>query len=66
MPVTAYWWLQNWIDNQGIDASVSGIHNERGKEILDELDDVVKRVIRNQFGKSDLEAAKRWQKAGLL
>lgn len=66
MPVTAYWWLQNWIDNQGIDASVSGIHNERGKEILDELDDVVKRVIRNQFGKNDLEAVKRWQKAGLL
>lgn len=66
MPVTAYWWLQDWIDDQRIDASVSGIHDERGKEILDELGAVVKRVLRNQFGKSDLEAARRWRRAGLF
>ena len=66
MPVTAYWWLQRWIDDQGIDASVSGIHDERGKEILNELDGVAANVLWNQFGKSDLEAAKRWKRAGLL
>jgi hypothetical protein len=66
MPVTAYWWLQDWIDEQGIDASVSGIHDEKGKEIMNELNDVIGRVLRDHFGKSDLKAAQRWSEAGLM
>lgn len=66
MPVTAYWWLQDWIDEQGIDASVSGIHDEKGKMIMNELNDVIGRVLREEFGKSDLEASRRWKNAGLM
>ncbi len=66
MPVTAYWWLQDWIDEQGIDASVSGIHDEEGKKIMNELNDVIGRVLREEFGKSDLEASRRWKNAGLM
>jgi len=66
MPVTAYWWLQDYLDDNFIDASVSGIHDDAGKEIMDEIDSVVTKVLREEFGKSDLEAAKRWNEAGLV
>lgn len=66
MPVTAYWWLQDWLDSNGFDASVSGIHDDAGKQVMDELDQVVRKVLTEDFGKSDLEAAKRWSKAGLV
>ena len=66
MPVTAYWWLQDWIDEQGIDASVSGIHDDRGEEIMNELEDVITEVIREEFEMDDTKAARRWSKAGLF
>jgi len=66
MPVSAFWWLQDYLDERGIDASVSGIHDDRGQEIMDELDSVVAEVLTEEFGRSDAEAARRWQKAGLV
>jgi len=66
MPVTAYWWLQDWLDENGYDASVTGIHDDAGKQVMDELNVVIGNVLREQFGMSDLEAAKRWSKAGLF
>lgn len=66
MPVTAFWWLQSWLDENGYDASVSGIHDDAGKQVMNELDAITTKVLREEFGESDLEAAKRWSKAGLL
>jgi CHASE3 domain sensor protein len=66
MPVSAFWWLQDYLDERGIDASVSGIHDDRGQEIMNELDSVVAEVLTEEFGRSDTEAARRWQKAGLV
>lgn len=66
MPVTAYWWLQDWLDSNGFDASVSGIHDDAGKQVMDELSVTVRNVLRDHFGKSDLKAAQRWHEAGLM
>lgn len=65
MPVTAFWWLQDWIDEKGIDASVSGIHDEKGKEILDEADELVDEVI-GVFGLDPTSAARTWKRVGLF
>jgi hypothetical protein len=63
MPVTAAWWLQEYLDETGIDASVSGILDEEGKEITDALDGVVDEVLA-ELGYDSDAAAKRWKKAG--
>lgn len=66
MPVTAFWWLQDWADEQGLDASVSGIHDAEGKRLMDLLEDRVRNVLREEFGASDLRAAQRWSQVGFL
>jgi len=66
MPVTAYWWLQEYLDDNYIDASVTGIHDDAGQEIMDEIDTVVTKVLVEEFNMSDKEAAKRWKRAGLI
>jgi hypothetical protein len=66
MPMTAYFWLQDFLDDNYIDASVTGIHDEKGKEILDLLDDVVTDVLRNEFEIDDTTAARHWSASGLI
>lgn len=66
MPMTAYWWLQDYLDDNLVDASVTGIHDDAGKEIMDEIDSLVVEVLRDEFGLSDKEAVKRWKRAGLI
>lgn len=63
MPATASWWLQEFVDEQGIDASVSGIKDEAGEALLDELSALTDDVIVH-FGGSTTAAAERWHRAG--
>jgi hypothetical protein len=62
MPVTAFWWLQDYLDSRGIDANVSGISDSRGKEITKQLDQVVTEVVRDEFGLDDTAAVRRWSR----
>lgn len=64
MPTTASWWLQDWLDENGIDASVSGIVDDRGSEITRALDNVVDEILEDEFGYDPNAGAKRWKKAG--
>ena len=60
MPVTSAWWLQEWLDGQGIDASVSGVLDEDGKEITEYLDMVAQEVLEYEFGRDPDAGANRW------
>lgn len=60
MPVTAAWWLQYDLHDRGIEAKVSGVKDDAGEQIVDDLDDVVDEVLAN-LGESRYEAAKRWK-----
>lgn len=60
MPVTASWWLQDWIDSQGIDASVSGIMDDDGKAVTSALNDVVAVILSVGYNRSPNGAAERW------
>ena len=72
MPVTSQFWLKDWLEEEGF----LPVEFERGEnassryditnEVASELDDVVTKVLREEFGKSDLEAARRWRRAGLF
>lgn len=70
MPVTARFWLKDWLEDNGyISRAGTGNASERqsiASDVESELEPIVTKVIREEFGKSDLEAAKRWSKAGLL
>jgi hypothetical protein len=46
MPVMCSHELQEYLDERGIDASVTGITDERGSEITDELDEVTIEVCK--------------------
>lgn len=63
MPTTAAWWLQDWLDARGIDASVSGVTDDAGEEITEALDAVVDEVL-DGLGHDSDAGAKRWKKAG--
>jgi len=63
MPVTASWWLQDYLNENGYEASVSGITDEEGDEINDALESVVNEVL-NDFGHSEYGAAEVW--AGII
>lgn len=65
MPTTSYFWLQDWVDDQDIDANVCGVFDEKGKDILDEVDQKIEEVMEIHGLDSD-KAAKRWSKAGLF
>lgn len=65
MPMTAQFWIQDWVDAQGIDASVSGVYDEKGKEILNEVEDLVDEVI-DVFGLDGTRASRKWKEVGLL
>lgn len=68
MPVTATWWLEGWLEEQdGIEASVSGVktdaEREGGDAITDALEDVVTLILLT-YGRDPTGGAKRWE--GLL
>jgi hypothetical protein len=63
MPVTAGFDLDNFLENQGIDASVSGIRDETGKEIEALLGRVVPQVIVANLGGNPAGGFERWEKA---
>ncbi|MEF8808927.1 hypothetical protein, partial [Natronomonas sp.] len=62
IPVTASWWLQDWLDDQNIDASVSGVLDKEGKQIMAILSVVAKILVRS-FGRNPQSGLERWQKA---
>ncbi|WP_158603140.1 hypothetical protein [Halorubrum sp. Atlit-26R] len=64
MPVTATFDLQEWIDEQGFDASVSGITDDAGDEIAALVDLLVDDLLINHFEMDPTAAARRWK--GLL
>lgn len=65
MPMTCYFDLSRYLKDKGIDASVSGIIDDEGEEILDNLQDLVSEVCKI-YGLNDTRAATRWKKAGLF
>lgn len=65
MPVTASWWLQDWLDAEGIDASVSGVMDEDGKAITSLLEDLVDAVLM-KLGEQTGVAAERWAQVGVV
>ena len=64
IPVTATFDLQEWIDEQGYDASVSGVTDDAGDEIAALVDLLVDDLLINHFEMDPTAAARRWK--GLL
>ncbi|MFC6771470.1 hypothetical protein ACFQDD_08080 [Halorubrum pallidum] len=64
MPVTASFDLQDWVDEQGIDASVSGLTDDAGEEIAAMVDMLVDDLLINHFEIEPTGAAREWK--GLL
>lgn len=62
IPVTATWWLDEWLDEKGIDAEVSGITDEAGEEITALLD-VLARLVLVEMGYDPDGGIRRWEKA---
>lgn len=62
MPITASWWLQEWLDENNIDASVAGLKDDAGDEITDVLDVVAKCIIA-EWGYDPERGIGRWQRA---
>ena len=60
MPVTATWWLQDFLDNNDIDAKVTGVQDEAGKDVIDTLEAVTD-VVLGKLGESQFGAASRWK-----
>lgn len=60
IPVTAHWWLQEWLDEHGIEASVSGILDEEGKEIIDALEEVTDSTL-DELGVDKYGSARDWK-----
>lgn len=65
IPVTSAWWLQSWLDGEGIDASVSGVQDDAGKEITEELDRVAEQVL-VELGENPDRGAERWARTGVV
>lgn len=63
MPVMANAWLQDYLDANGLDASVTGVMDDAGKEITTELEKAVDAVLVG-FDENPAMAARRWNKAG--
>lgn len=59
IPVTSHMWLQDWLDEQGYDFSVTGIIEEQDKEVLRVLDSVTEEVL-EELGEDTHGAARDW------
>lgn len=65
MPVTASWWLQEYLDETDVDASVSGIMDDAGKDVTEYLEDVTETVL-VRLGENPNRGATRWAQTGAL
>lgn len=65
MPVTCAWWLQDYLDENGIDAKVSGVTDDAGTELTSELEEVTEAVLIT-LGESPGVAADVWHRAGAI
>lgn len=67
MPVTADFWLDSWLGDEGIEAKVMGVKTdveaENGEALKDALNDLVTLILLAK-GKDPAGGAKRWE--GLL
>lgn len=61
MPVMASYWLQAYLDQKGIQASVSGVLDDQGHAILEEINGVVNWCL-GELDLSQSGAAKEWRK----
>jgi len=61
MPVTASFWLQDYLEDKNINARVSGVLDDEGKKITSKLEDVTTEIL-NDLGEPTTAAAKRWKK----
>lgn len=68
MPIMCFFDLQNYLEENGIsrqEINVSGIINETGKALLDELDKLVDSFC-IELKLNPLKASQRWHEAGLF
>jgi len=65
MPMTCYFDLSRYLEDRGVEASVSGIIDEEGEEILDSLQDLVDEIL-DIYELDSTAAARCWNKAGLI
>lgn len=65
LPVTAGWWLQEYLDDHGIEVSVSGVLDDEGKRITTELEEVAEEVL-IELGENPDRGAARWAKTGAI
>mgnify|MGYP006424551561 CR=1 FL=1 len=69
IPVTAEFWLKDWLEDEGILPEFTGSNGTERRKIVSEatseLDEFVGRMLRSEFNQSDLEGARRWANAGL-
>lgn len=66
MPVKAHWHLQDYVDEHlEAEASVSGVLDDAGKDVTDQLEKAVDAVIVS-FNENPAMGAKRWEKAGAI
>lgn len=63
MPVMANAWLQDYLDANGIDASVTGVMDDAGKEVTSELEKAVDAILVG-FDENPATAVRRYKKAG--
>lgn len=60
MPVMARSWLQSYLDEQEIEATVGHGQEKAGEEVLDFLENLVDAVIMH-FNRNPAQAAERWK-----
>jgi hypothetical protein len=60
-PIKCYWELSDWLDDQGIDAEVSGIKDDAGEEIIEILD-AVARLCLVELGHNPNRGLRRWKR----
>lgn len=63
MPVTASWWLQDYVDEHDIDASVSGVTDDAGEQLTEDLETVTEAVLA-ELGEDGSRGARRWAQTG--
>jgi hypothetical protein len=59
MPVTACWALQDFLDENDIDASVSGVTDDAGKEVISVVFDLADEVL-HELAEPTGQGARRW------
>lgn len=63
IPVTCWWELDDWLEAEGIDASVSGIQDDAGEQIRQLIDEMSMVILAERFGIDPRNGTLRWRKA---